>query len=176
MALAPGQPQLLADYADALGSARDGDLGGPAQEAIDAALAIDPDHPKSLALAGMAAYKRGDLAQARRHWEKVLAVLPADSDAARKIAADLAQLDGTKPAPSGADAMPKRVSGTVSIAPSLLDRALPQDTVFVLAKAAATGRMPVAVLRLQVKDLPAQFVLDDSLAMSQGLRSRVSMT
>ena len=63
--------------------------------------------------------------------------------------------------------MPKRVSGTVSIAPSLLDRALPQDTVFVLAKAAATGRMPVAVLRLQVKDLPAQFVLDDSLAMSQ---------
>ena len=167
MALAPGQPQLLADYADALASARDGDLGGPAQEAIEAALAIDPDHPKSLALAGMAAYKRGDLAQARQHWEKVLAVLPADSDAARKIAADLAQLDSTKPAPSAAGAMPKRVSGTVSIAPSLLDRALPQDTVFVLAKAAATGRMPVAVLRLQVKDLPAQFVLDDSLAMSQ---------
>ena len=64
--------------------------------------------------------------------------------------------------------MPKRVSGTVSIAASLLDRALPQDTVFVLARAAATGRMPVAVLRLQVKDLPAQFVLDDSLAMSPG--------
>jgi cytochrome c-type biogenesis protein CcmH len=167
MALAPGQPQLLADYADALGSARDGDLGGPAQEAIEAALAIDPDHPKSLALAGMAAYKRGDLAQARRHWEKVLAKLPAGSDAALKIAADLAQLDGTKPATARAAAMPKRVSGTVSIAPSLLDRALPQDTVFVLAKAAATARMPVAVLRLQVKDLPAQFVLDDTLAMSQ---------
>ena len=93
MALAPDQPQLLADYADALASARDGDLGGPAQAAIDAALAIDPDHPKSLALAGMAAFKRGDLAQARQHWEKVLALLPPDSEAARKIAADLAQLD-----------------------------------------------------------------------------------
>lgn len=104
MALAPGQPQLLADYADALGSARNGDLGGSAQEAIEAALAIDPDHPKSLALAGMAAYKRGDLAQARQHWEKVLAVLPAGSDAAQKIAADLAQLDSTKPAAAGAGA------------------------------------------------------------------------
>jgi cytochrome c-type biogenesis protein CcmH len=133
------------------------------------ALAIDPGHPKALALAGMAAYKRGDLAQARQHWEKVLAVLPADSDAARKIEADLAQLDSTKAATPGAGAMPKQVSGTVSIAPSLLDRASPQDTVFVLAKAAANGRMPVAVLRLQVKDLPAQFVLDDSLAMSQDL-------
>jgi cytochrome c-type biogenesis protein CcmH len=166
LALAPGQPQLLADYADALGSARDGDLGGPAQEAIEAALAMDPDHPKSLALAGMAAYKRGDLAQARQHWEKVLAILPADADAARKIVANIAKLDSAKTGSAGVSAMPKRVSGTVSIDPSLVDRALPQDTVFVLAKAAATGRMPVAVLRLQVKDLPAQFVLDDSLAMS----------
>jgi cytochrome c-type biogenesis protein CcmH len=109
MALAPGQPELLADYADALGSARNGDLGGPVQAAIEAALAIDPDHPKSLALAGMAAYRRGDLAQARQRWEKVLAVLPAGSDAARKIAADLAELDSTNPASApGAEAMPKR--------------------------------------------------------------------
>ncbi|MDM0076197.1 c-type cytochrome biogenesis protein CcmI [Variovorax sp. J2P1-59] len=168
MALAPNQPQLLADYADALASARDGDLGGPAQAAIDAALAIDPDHPKALALAGMAAFKRGDLPQARQRWEHVLALLPPDSEAARKIGANLAELGATKQpaAPRVVEAARQRVAGTVSVAAALREKTSPQDTVFVLARSAATGRMPVAVLRLQVKDLPARFVLDDSLAMS----------
>jgi len=169
MALAPNQPNLLADYADALASAREGDLSGPVQEAIDAALAIDPAHPKALALAGMAAYQRGDLAQARQHWTQVLALLPPESEGAKGIRADLAQLDTEqKPSASAtaaAGAAPKQVSGTVAIAPALRDKVRPQDTVFVLARAAATGRMPVAVMRLQAKDLPARFVLDDSLAM-----------
>ncbi|MDM0106864.1 c-type cytochrome biogenesis protein CcmI [Variovorax sp. J22R24] len=168
MALAPNQPQLLADYADALASARDGDLGGPVQAAIDAALAIDADHPKALALAGMAAFKRGDLPQARQRWEHVLALLPPGSEAAQKIGANLAELDAAKQsaAPRAFDPVRKRVGGTVSIATSLREKTSPQDTVFVLARSAATGRMPVAILRLQVKDLPAKFVLDDSLAMS----------
>ncbi|MDM0051216.1 c-type cytochrome biogenesis protein CcmI [Variovorax sp. J22R115] len=167
MALAPNQPQLLADYADALASARDGDLSGPAQAAIDAALAIDADHPKALALAGMAAFKRGDLAQARQRWEHVLALLPPDSEAAQRIGANLAELDAAKrSAAPRVEVAGKRVGGTVSIAAALQEKTAPQDTVFVLAKSAATGRMPVAVLRLQVKDLPAKFVLDDTLAMS----------
>ena len=167
MTLAPNQPQLLADYADALASARDGDLGGPAQAAIDAALAIDADHPKALALAGMAAFKRGDLAQARQRWQHVLALLPPDSEAAQRIGANLAELDAARQsAAPRVEVAGKRVGGTVSIAAALQEKTAPQDTVFVLARSAATGRMPVAVLRLQVKDLPAKFVLDDSLAMS----------
>ncbi|MDM0018123.1 c-type cytochrome biogenesis protein CcmI [Variovorax saccharolyticus] len=171
MALAPDQPLLLADYADALASARDGDLEGPARAALDAALAIDPDHPKSLALSGMAAFKRGDLPLARQRWERVLALLPPDSEAAQRIGADLARLDTAQP-PAAPPAAPRvaaarrHVAGTVSIAAALRDAVAPQDTVFVLARAAATGRMPVAVLRLQARDLPAAFVLDDSLAMS----------
>ncbi|MDM0029761.1 c-type cytochrome biogenesis protein CcmI [Variovorax saccharolyticus] len=171
MALAPDQPLLLADYADALASARDGDLEGPAGAALDAALAIDPDHPKSLALSGMAAFKRGDLPLARQRWERVLALLPPDSEAAQRIGADLARLDTAQP-PAAPPAAPRvaaarrHVAGTVSIAAALRDAVAPQDTVFVLARAAATGRMPVAVLRLQARDLPAAFVLDDSLAMS----------
>jgi cytochrome c-type biogenesis protein CcmH len=162
--LAPGQPQLLADYADALGSARQGDLSGPAQEAIDAALTIDPQHPKALALAGMVAYQRGDAAQARAHWEAVRDLLPPDSEGRRDIEANLAQLDtpSAPSSPSGAS----RIGGTVSIAPELRDRVGPQATVFVLARAPSAGRMPLAVLRMKVKDLPARFMLDDSLAMT----------
>lgn len=58
------------------------------------------------------------------------------------------------------------VSGTVSLAPALAGQAKADDTVFIFARAAEGSRMPLAMLRKQVRDLPVQFVLDDSSTMS----------
>ncbi len=71
----------------------------------------------------------------------------------------------TTPTPLVATA---RISGTVSLSPTLAARARPSDTVFIFARAVDGARMPLAVLRTTVRELPRTFVLDDSMAMAPG--------
>ena len=58
------------------------------------------------------------------------------------------------------------IRGQVSLAPALAAQALPTDTVFIFARAVQGPRMPLAVQRGKVSDLPLNFKLDDSLAVS----------
>jgi len=182
--LVPGQPAVLADLADALLSANQGAPDAAAIEAVAQSLAAQPDQPKALALAGMMALRRGDAAEAQAYWERLQARLPPDSEAARQIQSNIAQARamaaGSPPAQSSAQAAPApaataaasaaasaaRISGRARIADALRGQVQPTDTVFILARPEDGSRMPLAILRMQVADLPRDFVLDDSSAMS----------
>ena len=58
----------------------------------------------------------------------------------------------------------------MALAPALAAQAAPGDTVFIYARAAQGPRMPLAIVRKQVSDLPFDFKLDDSSAMSPATR------
>ncbi|MFY3551085.1 c-type cytochrome biogenesis protein CcmI [Achromobacter insolitus] len=164
--LVPGQPAVLADLADALLSANQGNPDDASIAAVAQALAAQPDQPKALALAGMMALRRGDAAEALAHWERLRTQLPPESEAARQIQSNIAQARAMAAAPAGTAAAAAHLSGRARIADTLRDRVQPSDTVFILARPEQGSRMPLAILRLQVADLPRDFVLDDSNAMS----------
>lgn len=65
-----------------------------------------------------------------------------------------------------AAAMAGAVSGRVELSPALRAQTTPGETVFILARAVHGSRMPLAVRRARVADLPLDFMLDDSQAMS----------
>lgn len=68
-----------------------------------------------------------------------------------------------------ADSQPAKlavVKGTVRIDQAMIDNVSMTDTVFVFAKAVNGPRMPLAVLRREVREMPFEFELNDSMAMS----------
>jgi cytochrome c-type biogenesis protein CcmH len=180
---APGaiQGRLHADLADAMASAQGGVLDEPVQAMLQAALTLDPDQPKALALAGTVALQHGDLAQARRHWQRLVGLLEPGSDMALRVQNDLDRLSGgvlsstASPVTSAASAASvpavrvAGLAGTIRLDPALKSRVQSGDTVFIVVRAPATGRVPVAVLRMGAAQLPTSFTLDDSHAMSPEL-------
>jgi cytochrome c-type biogenesis protein CcmH len=175
----PDNAQLLADYADVLAMVQGRKLEGEPEKYIQRALQADPNNLKALLLAGTVAFDRQDFKQAAAHWEKAQGMVPPESDFARSIANSIAearQKGGLAAAPAAAPvaAAPAgagaSIAGTVRLAPGLAAKAAPTDTVFIFARAASGPRMPLAIVRKQVKDLPASFTLDDSMAMAPNMR------
>jgi len=169
--LRPGDAQLLADYADALGMALGRRLEGEPEKLIARALEIDPRNLKALALAGTAAFERKNYQAAAGYWERMLPLVPPESDDARSIRGNVDEARSLeKGAPPVAAAAPKggALRGEVKLAPAIAAQAAPTDTVFIFARAVQGSPMPLAVLRKQVRELPVQFSLDDSMAMAPG--------
>lgn len=172
VALAPKDADLLADYADALALKNGRRLSGEAMKWVERALRADPRNLKALALAGTHAYDRQDYQGAVKYWQQLADYGTPDNELVQQMAASLAQARekaglpaaAGKPAPT---APGSQLSGTVTLSAALRRQASPDDTVFVFARdAQGNSRMPLAILRKQVRDLPLRYTLDDSLAMS----------
>jgi cytochrome c-type biogenesis protein CcmH len=191
--LAGDHPKILVSYADALAMVHNGQLAGKPVELIDKALAIEPNEPQGLWLAGMAAEQQGEYQTALNYWRRLEPMLEDDPKSQQEIRRLIAQAErktGHVPVKSEApekatesDAatvtipdrakipgMAKGLRVNVSLDPDLSTQASPDDTLFVFARALQGPPMPLAIVRKQVKDLPLAVTLDDSMAMSPGLK------
>jgi len=181
MDLQPKNGQAMADLADAIAMTQQRSFKGEPTKLIAAALKADPDNLKALALAGTLAYENKDLPGAIKQWEHAVKVGPADNDLVRQLqeninevrkmagmpAAEPAAAGGAAPQAAAAPvAFATAITGKVTLAPALAAKAAPDDTVFIYARAAEGSRMPLAILKKKVSDLPVSFTLDDSMAMS----------
>lgn len=163
-----GDAQELANYADVAASNAGGRFAGKPALLIEKALRANPQNTMAMWLAGAAALDAGDTKGGIAVWQKLLAQLPPESDDARELRGQIAQAGGTVAEPPvQPQASGRAVSGRVEIAAGLA--ASPDDVVFIIARAPGQ-RIPSAVLRTTVSQLPKQFTLDDSLAMSPDLR------
>ncbi|MCX7192394.1 MAG: c-type cytochrome biogenesis protein CcmI [Proteobacteria bacterium] len=188
--LVPNESQIWTNYADAMAMNNNQSLLGEPTQMINKALQLDPENTTALALAGSADMERGDYVAAITHWEKLVSLLPPDypqiqmvRDGINQARVYLSKQKGgremlAKLPAANAPAAPEKpsanpamaITGKVSLSPALQAKAAPTDFVFILARAAEGPKMPLAVIRKQVKDLPLEFTLDDSMAMQSQMK------
>jgi cytochrome c-type biogenesis protein CcmH len=176
--LVPNDAQVLADYADALAVANGRTLAGEPAALVDKALALDPRNVKAQTLAGTAAFERKDYDDAVKHWQRARE-LSHDPQFVQQVDVSLANArasaQGLPASAATAAATPVTtgaavVAGRLTLAEDLVSRAPADATVFIFAIPVGGSRMPVAVARRHVRDLPLEFTLDDSMAMVRDLR------
>ena len=169
------QPEILLLYADALGYVNERNLTGKPSELIFKALALEPDNMKALWLGGMAKAQQGDAATATTLWKKLEILLPPGSEYQQEIQSLLAKLEREMPSVNAHPEPTTNISSgsitvQVSLAPELIKSAAATDTVFVYAQALSGPKMPLAIVRKQVSDLPITVSLNDTMAMMPNMK------
>ncbi len=111
-----------------------------------------------------AAQAAGGSAPSMAESAKGRATYAANSAAKQEVAASAADNSAS------ATATARSITGVISLSPALATKVAPDDTVFIFARAAEGPRMPLAILRRKASELPINFTLDDSTAMSAEMK------
>jgi cytochrome c-type biogenesis protein CcmH len=129
-------------------------------------------------LAGAAATDRNDFPAVIDFWGRLLLQLEPGSEESKSVeaAVDKArQIVAQKEGTTGSDKPQKKVaiaaeaiSGEVTLSGKIASQAKPDDLLFVFARADEGSRMPLAVMRARVADLPLGFRFDDSMGLPGG--------
>ena len=178
------KPEVMLLYADALAYVNDKNLTGKPAELVFKALALEPDNMNALWLGGMAKAQQGDTVEAAKLWKKLESLLPAGSDSQKEVQDLLSKLASESPEAMAIDQsqttqtakVPDSANSTatikveVSLTPGLQNKYQAKDTVFIYAQAVSGHKMPLAIVRKQVSDLPLTVSLDDTLAMMPTMR------
>ncbi len=149
---------------------RQGRFEGEPWNVIREVLQRDPQHFGALLTAGSASYAEGKFADALKYWEQARKPLDANNPDLEGLESAIATvrerlgMPPTKATPAATSGL--NVTGQVILSASLKSKASPNDVVFIYATPANGDRMPLAIFKTTVSQLPFNFTLDDSTAMA----------
>lgn len=162
--LAPDEPALLAEAAEARAKAADGRrFDAEAIAMLQHALQVEPDHQRARWFLGIAQRQSGQPAEAAATWAPLLPRVDASTAASLRQQIDLARSDaGLPPLPLAAQSQPTiGITVSVSLDPALAMQYPDNASVFVIARQPNGPPMPVAVEKLRATGFPLTVTLDD---------------
>lgn len=163
-ALAPDEPELMVEYAEAQMRASDNRRFPPAAVALlEKAIRLQPENQRGLFFLGMHRLQSGDATGAAGTWEQLLPLVDEKTAAALlpqiNAARDQAQQPPlAMPAPGPGLA----VTITITMAASLANHVPADAVLFVYARNVAGSGPPVAARRIEAPRFPLQITLSDA--------------
>ena len=177
--LVPDNPAVMLRYADALTTLRGGQISGKPFELIKRAVELSPDNQTGLWLLGMGYEEQGAYKKAISYWNQLLPLLEDEQSKAevnklirqakRKAGIKIVEEPKTQTVTKDSKSN-NTLTVTVSIDKNQLNNVSANDIVFIFARALQGPPMPLAVVRKQVKDLPIEVTLDDTMAMTPTMK------
>lgn len=152
-------------YAQSLYFANQHHLQPSIKQIIDKVLEAEPGNFAALNLLAVAAYEQKDFDTAIHYWEQMLSLIPEMDPAHQEILNAISQAQVARQGGQKTTATEK-LTVQVDLAESLRKQVTPDTTVFIYAKSVDGPPMPAAIVRKQVKDLPATVTLSNDDAMN----------
>jgi cytochrome c-type biogenesis protein CcmH len=170
------EPETLLQLADVIAMSNGGTLIGEPSTLITKALELDANNDMGLWLNGLANAEAGKFNEAIVSWQKLQTHYQPEEDDFQEVQGLINQakealgqvatpMPEIKTESKTAVANGKSIRVSVALDDKFKTTANPEDVVFIYAQPAQGGKMPLAVVKKQVKDLPLEITLDDSMAM-----------
>lgn len=164
---------VMAEAAQAM-FLRDGNKVNPAvADLVHKALALDPENAMALGLAGVEAFGKEDYLGAIKFWGRTVKITGADSPGSQALnagierAAALFFANGGTAEQLEAARTGRQIAVNVELAENVV--VSPDQLVFVYARAWQGAKMPLAIARFAVSELPKRVLLTESMAMTESL-------
>ena len=170
-------PHALTAWADAALMANDGVFSPQIRARVERALELRPEYDNALWIAALEAESRGGYDRALKYLERLLPLV--DGRGVTDVNEFIMRMRGLTqstasglPAESETDstAGPGALKVRVSIAPELAGQVRADQRIYIFAKAVNGPPMPLAVSRHRASELPVSVILDDSMAMIEGMK------
>ncbi|MDH5388398.1 MAG: c-type cytochrome biogenesis protein CcmI [Gammaproteobacteria bacterium] len=177
-------PQVMLEHAEVLALMNGQKFNAEARELVLKALALSPDNVNALWFAGIAELQFGQFRKSIEYLTQLSSVAAEDAEVDHSIRLFIGEarkqlIAAGETVASMDELLPPVKKTPVANAASLMVKVdisaearqhfSTTDIVFVYAKAVNGPKMPLAAQRLTLADLPASVVLDDSMAMMEGM-------
>jgi len=190
--------QVMLELAEVMALNNNRQFAKESRDLVLKAHALEPDNANALWFAGVAEYQFGNFKKAIDHLQALLpsvrkeeevlkSVISMISQSRQKLIAageEMPELEtilgvdmnkvasaqtATMAAPTAPAASTTKLSVTVNVSDEVRNKFKADDIIFVYAKAKQGPRMPLAAQRMTLADLPTTVLLDDSMAMMEGM-------
>jgi cytochrome c-type biogenesis protein CcmH len=161
----PDKATVLGQLAQARYLAAESVITPEAQDAMEQALALNPNEQAVMSLYAIDAFLKQDFVGALQYWRRQLSDLTPGSRDAEELRQRIALVESSLPAEQKAAVQGSTLTVTIDVAPLLAAKLTPDMRLFIFARSPSMP-MPIVAQNVPVPAFPFTITLDNSMSMT----------